>query len=144
MFDGLSIQQTLNRWSEGASRSDWDQVAATLMPDAVWEAPAVGMKCEGVAAVLTNLQAVVAPMSYSVQVNAPGVITVHGDRAVARSVIRESGKYADRDEALEILGFYCDALVRTAEGWKFSHRSFEVVAMRNFALLPSTLAASSS
>jgi ketosteroid isomerase-like protein len=141
MLDEIAIQQTINRWSEGASRTDWEQMGSTLMPNAVWKAAAFGIEAEGIAAILGNLAALVAPMAYSVQLNAPGVITVNGDNAVARSVIRESGKYADRDEAFEILGFYSDVLVRASEGWKFSNRTFEAVAMRNFPLLPTTPAA---
>jgi ketosteroid isomerase-like protein len=142
MLDEIAIQQTISRWSQSASRADWDQVGSTLVPNAVWEIPALGLKAEGVAAIVANLKAFVAPFAYGVQVNAPAVITVSGDSAVARSVIRETAKYADRDVALEGLGFYSDFLVRTSEGWKFSHRTFEVVAMRNFPLLPATPAAS--
>lgn len=141
MLDEIAIQQTINRWSEGASRADWDQVVSTLLPNAVWEVPAIGLKGEGSAAILASLKAFVVPFAYGVQLNAPAVITVNGDNAAARSVIRETGKYADRDVAFEGLGFYSDALVRTSAGWKFSHRTFEVVAMRNFALLPATPAA---
>lgn len=141
MLDEIAIQQTISRWSEGASRRDWDQVASTLLPNAVWEVPAFGLRGEGSTAILAKVQAFVVPFAYGLQVNAPAIITVSGDSAAARSVIRETAKYADRDVAFEGLGFYNDALVRTPEGWKFSHRTFEVVAARNFPLLPETPAA---
>ena len=63
------------------------------------------------------------PYTYFVQINAPAVINVDGDRANARSVIRECAKLKDKDEANEVLGFYNDELVRTPEGWKFSRGS---------------------
>jgi hypothetical protein len=53
---------------------------------------------------------------------------------MARSVIRKCGKFADRDEALEVVGFYNDELVRTAEGWKFTRRAFKAAGMHTFPL----------
>ena len=41
MLDEIAIQQTLNRYSEGASRADWNQVMPTFLPDATWEIPAL-------------------------------------------------------------------------------------------------------
>ena len=79
----------------------------------------------------------VAQMAYFVQVNSPAVITVQGDRASARSIIRECGKFADRDEALEILGCYDDELVRTDAGWRFARRVFRSYGKHTFALQPS-------
>jgi hypothetical protein len=61
---------------------------------------------------------------------------IKGDTATARSVIRECGKYAGRNEGLEVLGFYADKLLRTPDGWKFIHRVFELRGMHNFPLSP--------
>jgi hypothetical protein len=76
------------------------------------------------------------PMDYIVQLNAPALIKLDGNSATARSVIRECGKYAGRDVALEVLGFYADRLVRSPETWKFAHRIFELRGMHTFPLLP--------
>ena len=56
--------------------------------------------------------------------SAPALIQVHGDRAAARSVIRESAKYAGRDEVLEVFGVYEDELARTPVGWRIARRAF--------------------
>lgn len=123
MFDEVAIQQTLNRYSEGASRGDEAQVLSTFAPDAVYEAPNV--RLVGSAAIEAATGAYVAQFAYLVQSNAPAVIQVDGDRATARSVIRESAKYTDRDEVLEMLGVYSDELIKTAEGWRIARRTFE-------------------
>lgn len=78
----------------------------------------------------------VGQMAYFVQINSPAIITVDGDKATARSGIRECGKFSDRDEALEVLGRYEDELVRTATGWKFTRRAFYAAGKHLFALLP--------
>ena len=136
MIDEFSIQQSLNCYSEGASRADWDEVLSTFVPDGVWEIPVFGAKFEGHNAIRDGLIHFSAPMDYIVQLNAPAIVKVDGDTATARSVIRECGKYSGRDEALEVLGFYADKLVNTPDGWKFTLRVFELQGMHSFPLLP--------
>lgn len=137
--DEIAIQQTLNRYTDGASRADWEQVMATFLPDGIWEVPATGMSLQGHAAIQAGMAAFVTQMAYYVQINAPAVITIEGERATARSMIRECGKYADRDEALEVQGYYSDELVRTAAGWKFARRRFTGLGLHSFALRPARI-----
>ncbi len=136
MLDEIAIQRTINRYTEGASRADWDQVMSTFMPDGIWEIPDLGVRHQGHAAIQPAMAGFVGQMAYFVQINSPAIITVEGAKATARSVIRECGKFADRDEALEILGFYNDELLRTPEGWKFTRRVFKAAGMHTFALAP--------
>lgn len=135
MHDEIAIQQTLNRYSEGASRADWAQVMSTFMPDGVWEIPGLNARFQEHAAIQQFMAAFVGQMAYFVQINSPAIIEVQGDKATARSLIRECGKYADRDEALEVLGRYHDELVRTAEGWKFARRTFYAMGKQTFPLV---------
>ena len=137
MLDEIAIQQTLNQYTEGASRADWDQVMATFTPDGIWEIPALKARYQDHAVIRKVMAAFVGQMAYFVQINAPAIIAVSGDKATARSVIRECGKFADRDEALEVLGRYEDELVRTSGGWKFTRRTFYAAGKHTFALLPS-------
>lgn len=134
MIDEIAIQQVLNAYSEGASRSDWDQVLSTFLPDAIWEVPAMKMHFQGHAAMRPVMSGFVAKMAYFVQLNSPAIINVAGDKASARCTVRECGKFADRDEAMEVFGVYHDELVRA--GWKFSRRSFHPVGRHSYALLP--------
>jgi hypothetical protein len=136
MIDEIAIQQTLNKYSEGASRADWDQVMSTFMPDGIWEVPGLGASYQDHAVIRKVMTAFVGQMAYFVQINSPAIIAVNGDKATARSVIRECGKFADRNEALEIMGRYDDELIRTADGWKFTRRTFRAAGKHTFALLP--------
>ena len=133
MTDQVAIQQTLNRYSEAASRGDWREVAATFIPDGIWEV--VGKKFQGREAIIEALANFTATMDYMVQTNAPGVIVVDGDTATVRSVVRECGKFTGNNKAIEVLGFYSDKLVRTSDGWRFTHRVFEVRGLHYFPLL---------
>jgi ketosteroid isomerase-like protein len=131
-----AIQQTINRYSVGASGGDWDRVLSTYVPDGVWEIPHFAAKFAGHDAIRDALRHFTEPMEYIVQINAPALIDVHEDTATARSVIRECGKFTGQNEALEVLGFYADTLLRTPEGWKFTRRVFEVRGMHRFPLTP--------
>ena len=132
--DVIAIQQVLNRCSEAASRGDFATVGTTYAEDGVWDTP-VGCY-EGREAALHGMSSTAALFDYIVQINAPGVIQVDGDRATARSVIKESGKYKGRNELLDVLGHFADTLVRTADGWKFKRRVFELQGMHSFPMLP--------
>jgi ketosteroid isomerase-like protein len=132
----IAIQQTLNRYSVGASQSDWDMVLATFVPDAVWEVPVHKVKFTGYAEIRQGLIRFSTGYDYMLQVNAPAVITVSGDTAMAKSVIREGGKATGRDESLEVHGIYDDHLIRTTEGWRFTRRLFILRGMFSYPLNP--------
>jgi ketosteroid isomerase-like protein len=134
MSDITAIQQLLNLYTEAASRADWTAVTSCFTEDAIWETPAG--KIEGRAASIAKMQELVAGFDYIVQLNAPGVITVTGDTATARSVIRECGKLKGQDVAMEFLAHYNDKIVRTADGWKFTHKHFVSQGMHSFAITP--------
>lgn len=136
MNDEVAIQQTINRYSVAASQADWDAVLATFTPDAVWEVPVHKVRFEGPEEIRGGLIRFSSDTDYIVQVNTPAVITVDGDSATAECVIRECGRLSGRDAGLEILGLYKDTLVRTAEGWKFALRRFELRGMHTFPLSP--------
>ena len=134
MTDLEAIQQLIHRYTDGANRQDWDQVMATFAADGVWEA--AGNELQGHAAIQPAMAGFVAQMDYFTQTASAPVIDLAGDRATARTTIRECGKFAGRDEALEVLGFYADDLMRTDEGWKFARRKFTSFGLHRFALLP--------
>lgn len=139
MIAEIAIQQTINRYSEAASRADWPTVVATFVPDAVWEIATSGRRFAGHHEILEGLVAFTAPFDYVIQMNAPAVIEVTGDKAVARSVMRERGRRTGTDQAFEALGFYVDDLVLTPSCWRFAKRSFHLTDMQHVALLPASV-----
>jgi SnoaL-like protein len=134
MLEEFSVQQVLSRYSEGASRADWDAVLSLYLPDAFWEIPLLGAKFEGHEHIRAGLVQFSSSMAYIVQINTPALITLEGAKATSRCLIRECGKYKDRDEGLEVLGAYDDRLLRTDQGWKFASRTCQVYGMHNFPL----------
>lgn len=134
ILDELAIQRVMGIYSEAASRGDLETAVSTFTEDGTWGVPAFNLVCAGREAVLAGLRSFSDPMDYIVQAHCPAIVTVDGENATARSVIRECGKYKGRDEGLEVLGIYVDTLVRTADGWKFTDRSFDLQGIHTFAL----------
>lgn len=126
VMDQMAIQQTIARYIEAASRADVDVVGSTYADEGIWELPAFDLKVVGREAIKAKIVELLAPMEYLVQLGSPAVIQVKGDHATARSTIREGCKFKDKNVAGEILGIYDDDLIRTAEGWQFSRRTFHM------------------
>lgn len=134
--DHAAIQQVLSAYSVATSRGDEAKVLSLFIPDGVWSVPGIGVHLEGTEAVRAGMEQIRTQFDYIVQVHGPAEIVVSGDTATAASVIRESGKYAGREVAVDILGVYDDDLVRTAEGWKFARRVFDLQGMHDFPVQP--------
>src|SRR3974390_226867 len=64
MIDEIAIQQTLNRYTEGASRADWPQVMSTFTADAIWEIPALGARYQQHAVIQQAMAAFIGQMAY--------------------------------------------------------------------------------
>src|SRR5690349_2854111 len=134
MIDEIAIQQTLNRYSEGVGR-DWDQTISTFLPDGIWDVAILGKRMKGHAEIRQTINEIMSSLDYILQINAPSVIVVNGDSATARNSFREYGKFAGKNESLEILGYYADELKRTPEGWRFVKRVCTLHAMHHVPIL---------
>lgn len=134
MSDEAAIQQLIHRYTDGCNRQDWPQVMATFTEDGIWEA--AGSELTGHATIQAAMAGFLSGMDYFTQLASASVIAIDGDRATVRTTIREAGKFAGRDEGLEILGYYADDLIRTSAGWQFARRKFNSFGMHRFALLP--------
>jgi SnoaL-like domain len=136
MLDEVEIQQTISIYHEGASTADYDQLIATFLPDGVWEVPGMEISIQGRDNIHSAMTALMAPIEYLVQINAPAVIVVDGDIASARSLIREAAKFRDRPGLMDVVGHYDDDLERTSDGWKFARRTFTILGTHMSAATP--------
>lgn len=127
MIDELHIQTTISQYHEAASTGDLDQLIATFLPDGIWEVPALRFRCKGHAEMLETMSAVMAPIEYLVQINAPAIIAVDEDTASARTLVRECAKYREQTGVVDVVGQFVDELHRTADGWRFARRTFTIL-----------------
>ena len=124
LAEKAAIQDVISTYSQNASLGNWAAVLALFEPDAVWEIPHLAMRLDGRDAIAAALTGFMAHMDYVLQLNAPALVALDGDRATATSGIREHGKSKGANEGFEYLGIYEDTLVRRADGWKFTARVF--------------------
>jgi ketosteroid isomerase-like protein len=136
MLDQVAIQQLIGRYIEAASSGNIEVVGSTYAEDGVWEIPAFPMTVNGRANIVAKISELLEPMEYLVQMGSPASITVNGDRATARSSMREGCKFKGKNIAAEILGVYDDDLIRTNEGWKFARRTFELSCFNTYDIHP--------
>lgn len=127
MNDKIEIQETISLYHEGGSKTDWEQVMATFLPSGIWEVPALKIRCQGRPEIRQAMSSMLASIEYLVQINAPAIIAVDGDTALARSLVRECAKYSDRPGLIDVVGQFNDELERTSDGWKFAHRTFTIL-----------------
>jgi len=127
LIDKIEIQETISRYHAAGSTCDWDQLIATFLPDGVWEVPSLKIRCEGHADIRERMMALLEPIEYLVQINAPAIIAIDGDTASAGSPIRECAKFRGQPGLIDVVGQFNDEVRRTSDGWKFAHRTFTVL-----------------
>jgi hypothetical protein len=127
MIDKVEIQETISIYHEGASKADYDQMMTTFLPDGIWEVPGMELRSQGIDDIRSTMTELMAPIEYLMQINAPAIIGVDGDRASARSLIRECAKFRDRPGLMDVVGQFNDELRRTPDGWRFAHRTFTIL-----------------
>ena len=123
--DRLEIQVLAARFSDAVNQRDVTAFAQLWASDhPIWEiGPPLPSRAEGKDAIIAMLKDLFQIERYFMQLTHSGVITIDGDRATARFVVRERGKgdgtYYDN------LAVYNDVLVREPAGWRFLERHYQ-------------------
>lgn len=122
--DRLEIQALAARFSDAVNERDVAAFGQLWASDhSVWEiGPPLSSRAEGRDAIVVMLNGLYQIQRYFMQMTHTGVVTIDGDRANARFVVRERGKgdgtYYDN------LAVYDDVLVREPGGWRFLERHY--------------------
>ena len=122
--DHLAIQQLAARFSDAVNERDVDAFISTWAEDgAVWEIgqplPLRGEGRDGIRKMLNQLFII---EHYFMQMTHSGVLSLNGDHATARFVIREHGRGANT--FYDNLAIYNDEVIRQADGWRFLRRTY--------------------
>ncbi|MBS7542484.1 nuclear transport factor 2 family protein [Ancylobacter oerskovii] len=122
--DEAEIHRLAARFSDAVNERDlaafgrlWAEAGA------VWSiGPPLTSRAEGREAIVGLLESLYKLERYFMQMTHSGVVTLDGDRATARYVVREHGR--GDGTYYENLAVYNDELVREADGWRFATRSY--------------------
>jgi ketosteroid isomerase-like protein len=128
--DRLAIHELLDSYAQLVNRREWPSIGTIFAADAEWHVLCADepRRIVGNHAVAAAIEAAVERYAVFVQMNDAPLIEVQGDRAVATSILNETGTL-DEGRDLYLLGNYHDQIARIDGRWKFTKRTFRTVYM---------------
>jgi L-lactate utilization protein LutC len=104
---------------------DRPRLAALFTPDGVLRMPSVPVELIGREEIRAGGERLQSRWDFFVQNTHPGTIGIDGDTATGRAYVQEVARTLDGVEGLNF-AVYHDRYLRTAEGWRFAERVYEV------------------
>lgn len=123
--DRHDISDALLRYATAIDRRDWPLFRTVFADDCELDYGEIGT-WHGVDAVTEFMETSHALAGHTMHRLTNQVITVDGDRAVARSYVDALVMFGDGDSGVNAIGFY-DDVVRTGAGWRIARRRFRPV-----------------
>lgn len=123
--DRVEIEALRGEFADAAMMRDYDRLASLFTPDGALRMPDIPVELAGREQIRAWGARVPEVLDYLVQTTHPGVIQVDGDAASGRAYMQELGRARDgRSE--QNFAIYHDRYRRTADGWRFTERVYEV------------------
>jgi ketosteroid isomerase-like protein len=123
--DRVEIDALRGEFTDAAMMRDYDRLASLFTPDGALRMPNIPAELAGREQIRAWGDRVPDLVDYLVQNTHPGVIQIDGDTASGRAYIQELGRLRDGAAHLNY-AIYHDRYQRTADGWKFTERVYEV------------------
>ena len=123
--DRVEIEALRGEFTDGAMMRDYDRVAALFTPDGALRMPNIPAVLIGPEQIRAFGRQVPEIVEFLVQTTHPGTIQLAGDTATGRAYMQEVGRARDGRSELNF-AIYHDRYRRTADGWKFTERVYEV------------------
>jgi ketosteroid isomerase-like protein len=123
--DRVEIEALRGEFTDGAMMRDYDRVAALFTPDGALRMPNIPAELIGPEQIRAFGRRVPEIVEFLVQTTHPGTIQLAGDTATGRAYLQEVGRARDGRSELNF-AIYHDRYRRTACGWKFTERVYEV------------------
>lgn len=123
--DRVEIAALPGEYTDALMSHDYDRFASLFTADGAWRIPYIKEEFFGRDSIRTGVENLQGLWQYFVQTTHPGAIELDGDTASGRSYVSELGQMRSGKSQLNY-ALYHDRYQRTAEGWKFSERLYEV------------------
>lgn len=123
--DRLDIEALRAEITDAVMMRDFDRVAALFTPDGAMRWPHIGKEFTGRDEIRAGIEWGQGLWEFFVQNVHPGVLRLDGDTATGRTYIHEFGRMRDGSSHLNY-ALYHDRYRRTADGWRFTERVYEV------------------
>jgi ketosteroid isomerase-like protein len=123
--DRVEIEALRGEYTDAAMMRDYDRIASLFTSDGALRMPNIPAELVGPEEIRAWGARVPAIVDYLVQTTHPGMIQLDGDTAAGRAYLQELGRLRDGRSELNY-AIYHDRYRRTADGWKFTERIYEV------------------
>jgi ketosteroid isomerase-like protein len=123
--DRVEIEALRGEYTDAAMMSDYDRVASLFTPDGALRMPNVPVDLEGRDQIRGWGDRRDALVEHFIQTTHPGTIQLDGDTATGRAYLHELIRLRDGSSYLNY-AIYHDRYQRTADGWRFTERVYEV------------------
>jgi hypothetical protein len=122
--DDVEIRNLAAKFSDCVNERNIDGFARLWASEGpVWEiGPPLASRAEGVEDIAAMLRRLLGIQRYFMQMTHSGVVTLEGERATARFVVREHGR--GETSYYDNLAVYEDSVVRESGGWRFAKRHY--------------------
>ena len=123
--DRVEIEALRGEYTDAVVMRDYDRVASLFTPDGVLGIPDIPVELRGPDAIRAWGARVPEFVDYLLQTTHAGTIRLDGDAASGRAHVHELVKARDERSGLNYAIFH-DRYQRTADGWKFTERVYEI------------------
>lgn len=123
--DRVEIEALLGEFNDAGMMRDFDRFASLFTADGAWRMPHIPAEFVGRDEIRAGAERLQDHWQFFIQNTHPGVIELNGDRAAGRSYIFELMRGHEGDAQLHY-ALYHDRYQRTAHGWKFAERAYEI------------------
>jgi ketosteroid isomerase-like protein len=124
--DRVEIEALRGEYSDAGAMRDFDRFASLFTEDAVMRWPHIDKEFVGREEIRAAVERGQGLWEYFVQTTHPGTLRLDGDTAVGRTYVSEFGRFRGGESHMNY-AIYHDRYERTAEGWKFAERVYEVL-----------------
>ncbi|MEU9671229.1 nuclear transport factor 2 family protein [Streptomyces bobili] len=123
--DRVEIEALRAELTDAVMMRDFGRVVSLFTPEGAMRWPHIGKEFVGREEIRAGIEWGQSLWEFFVQNVHPGVIRLDGDTATGRAYIQEFGRMRDGSSHLNY-ALYQDRYERTADGWKFGERIYEV------------------
>ena len=123
--DRVEIEALRGEFTDSAMMGDYDRAASLFTPDGALRMPNIPAELIGQDQLRAWGERVPNFVEFLIQNTHPGIIQLDGDTATGRAYMSEIGRLLDGTSELNY-AIYHDRYQRTADGWKFTERVYEV------------------
>jgi ketosteroid isomerase-like protein len=123
--DRVEIEALRGEFTDAAMMGDYDRAASLFTPDGALRMPNIPAELVGREQIRAWGERVPNFVEFLIQNTHPGIIRLDGDSATGRTYMSEIGRLLNGTAELNY-AIYHDRYRRTADGWKFAERVYEV------------------